>query len=334
MGDTPDLVAYPAMHQCPNSLFRSLHQGMECLGIACDMPHLLAATGLGFGVVAAEEWCDPATLLWHPMQMTTPVIPLVRLLGRALHRMSLLGVVCEQAWFDRETLPALPAFVASPQHADGVLIVWGCGAPGYTVVEWHNDRFVCDSGTFTPTQLDLRGGVHCIVLRRELQAPAHGMQWHDMVSPLMMRLRVDFATPNHPLRSYQTWHCGIDAWHLLAATARQAAPLSLISTHVARIISDYTWRLMQMREAVNRWSAPTEPHDAQMYLATALDDCCFYAGVLYKQYGQRTLERALTTSDGALIASACTDIATTLRDVSQRIGMISDVWWAEQDSNL
>ena len=338
MHDADMLASLPTADQCANSLITSVHHAIMRLGVPCDISHLLAYTGWGFGFVAAEEWCDPAVLLWHPLRVNTPPVPLIDGLTHALRRVQALGVACQDAWFSRDTIDTLPMFLAQHAHHDCVLVVWGCAGPGYAVVEWvegsgfksvHNPSLIIPLAA-----LDSRGGIHCIVLWRITHHTVTPLTWHDIVAPLNDARRIEFATPHHPLRAYQTWHCGINAWQVYAATATQAAPLALVSTHVAQIIHDYAWRLMSMRTLLAHWRSDVVHHHAQLQLHAALDDCCFYVGILYKHYGHLHTVRALTVADGELIAHACHAIATTLRDVCVRIGVAQAVWWAEQDSNL
>ncbi|MFN5929252.1 MAG: hypothetical protein ACK45X_14165 [Roseiflexaceae bacterium] len=338
MHDADALASLPPAEHCTNSLIASVYHAIQRLGVPCDITHVLAYTGWGFGFVAAEEWCDPAVLLWHPLRLSTPPVRLIDALTYALCRLQALGIACRDAWFDKDTIDTLPTFLAHHAHHDCVLIVWGCAGPGYSIVEWVAGcgfrRFDDAQHVITPAALDSRGGIHCIVLSRIPHATVTSLTWHDIVAPLNDARRIEFATPQHPLRAYQTWHCGINAWQVYAATATQAAPLSLVSTHVAQIIHDYAWRLMSMRTLLAHWHGDEEHHLAQLQLHAALDDCCFYVGILYKHYGQLHTVRALTVADGELIAQACDAIATTLRDVCVRIGVAQAVWWAEQDSNL
>lgn len=330
MSADASLSLLPPQSPIPNSLVQALCDAAAQLGVACQARDILAHSGWGFAVTAAEEWCDPATLLYHPRMLTHVVEPLAHYVSHSLRQLSKLGLDCHDAWFAPHELESLHAYIQAALMRQQAVVLWGCHGPQYAcIVSADSAGVYCiDAPTrlVTYAQLYARGGIHVIGV---CVAPCQPGTWRDIVAPLALSLRVDFATPHHPLRDFQTWHIGVGAWDVLAMTATQAAPLALVATHVAQIVTEYAWRLRVMRDVVHTYVCHATDEPAQRALSNALDDCCFYIGILYKHYHSQHDARALTTADGELIATVCRDIAGTLRGVRQEVH-----WWAEQDSNL
>lgn len=316
------LSQLPTTHPHRNALVGALVDAAQHLGVVCDAGHILLHTGWGWGIVAAEEWWDPATTLWHPTTVPHIVPALADEVARALQRLAPLGLMCRDAWFVRSDQQALAEFIRHGIAMHEVVLLWGCNGPGYTMIHAASASGVVvsltDDTVLPYSRLHTRGGIHCIRVSCAQDALMRAVKWQNIVMPLKYSSRIAFDTPTHPLRTYQTWHSGIGAWDVLASSATQAAPLALVSTHVAQIVSDYSWRFVCMHAHMEAWQTHVH-HPHALLLTEALADCCFFMGILYKHYAHSREIRALTVADGALIAAVCHDIASTLREVCKRM---------------
>lgn len=329
------LSELPALDARENTLVCAIHDAAQRLGQTCSIADILLATGWGISIVAAEEWCDPATVMWHPMMVDRTVPALAQVVTAGLSRLHVVGLDCQSMWFTRTELAALREYVLHVADAYHVVVLWGMHGPGYAVVQHASATHVISvdqpQSAIAYDALDARGGIHCVIVSRH-QYAMPVPYWELFTAALHDANRIEFATPNHPLRTTQTWHIGVGAWDVLAYVARQAAPLSLVSTHVGKIVRDYAWRLAHLRAFFEQYRNDVVPLPQRMRVRAAIDDCCFYIGILYKQYAFVQHHHALTTADGELIAQVCSDIAVTLRDMKRYLR--GNEWWAEQDSNL
>ncbi len=317
------LSELPPLDAHENTLICALFDAARRLDIQCSIADILLATGWGVSIVAAEEWCDPATTLWHPMMVDRAIPALAKLHAAQMERLSAIGLSCRSLWFARTEKDALSDFVLRHCDAHHVIVLWGMHGPRYAVVQHATATHVTSGeqpqSAVAYDAIDARGGIHCVVVSRLHPVPSMPY-WEWLIASLHFYQRIEFATPTHPIRATQTWHVGVGGWDVLSYVARQAAPLSLVSTHVSKIVRDYAWRIAHLREFFMHFHDETVPLRQRVRVRTAIDDCCFYIGILYKQYGFVQHHGALTTTDGELIAQVCSDIAITLRDLTNYLG--------------
>lgn len=321
MIDPDQLSSLPSLHTRANSLVCALHDAACTLGIHCSIAEILVVTGWGITCIAAEEWFDPATLLWHPMMVEREIPALTQEQADGLARLSRLGLTCRDAWFHHTETDALVDYVLRHNDDQHVVVLWGVSGPGYTLIDHATATHLTPRASTESIPYDAinaRGGIHCIVVSRHTYVHKVDYQ-HYLRDALIYSNRIEFATPTHPLRPTQTWHIGIAAWDVMAYVAQQAAPLSLVSTHVSQIIHDYAWRYAHLQAFLLQKQEETIPPGTYLRLVGDIDDCCFYVGILHKQYAHIQHHTALTIADGALIAQVCGEIASTLRNMRQTV---------------
>jgi hypothetical protein len=303
-----------------NSWLTSLWSAAQTVQPLCVWQDVYAASGMPFVYVAAESWFDPATIHCHP-RMQIPAVP-------ALHALRQLDVACwaacgiavTQHWF--HTSQDLAEFLANP--IVGVAVIWGVDGPEYGVlIEYTATSLTirCADGrlqTCAYSALYNRSGIDVAVLAPLPVAPMPSYASLAQACALFgTQMIVRFDTPKHPLRDDQAWHVGLGAFEVMALAADHAAPLALLSTHVATIMRDLWQRSVVAQQLLQHW-APFHPAatGTQMLLqaADAFVDAQFFLDIVCRQFLLTTSPRALSHAEGDLIAAACRDVRMVLSD--------------------
>jgi hypothetical protein len=156
--------------------------------------------------------------------------------------------------------------------------------------------------TIDLSQMRAPAGIECLTAR---PASMTATQFDDDLPWLVHLLAglptIAFDTPRHPLRDWQVWHVGSDAFAVAALSAETAAPLAIVSDNVARIIHAYIWRidvLQQQLVHINQARNSTVIRDA----IDACQDVRFFLNFVAQLYPIAVERRALTLPEGALIA--------------------------------
>jgi hypothetical protein len=303
-----------------NSWLTSLWSATQTVRPACVWQDVYAASGLPFVYVAAESWFDPATIHCHP-RLQIPAVP-------ALHALRQLdagcwaacGIAVTQHWF--RTSQELAQFLVNPLV--GAVVVWGVDGPEYGVLIGHTATTLtiqCGDGrlqSLAYSALYSRGGIDIAVLTPlpVVPAPSYAPLAHACAL-FGTQTIVRFDTPKHPLRDDQAWHVGLGAFEVMALAADHAAPLALVSTHVATIMRDLRQRCGVTQQLLQHW-APLHPAatGTQILLqaADAFVDAQFFIDIAATQFPLTTPPRALSHAEGDLIAAVCRDVRVVLSD--------------------
>ncbi|NBU63003.1 MAG: hypothetical protein EBS29_00615 [Chloroflexia bacterium] len=336
-----------------NSWLTALWQAAQSINPQLAWQDVYSASGMPFVYVAAESWCDPATIHCHPRMSIVPVPALRALRQFDVAHWAAFGIAVSQHWFT--TTHELSEFLRQP--VNGAVVIWGVDGPEYGLMIANTATTVtiqrCDGSLHTRaiTALYLRSGIDIVVLAPQpiVRLPAYAPLAHACAL-IDHKQIVRFGTPNHPLRAEQAWHVGRGAFEVMALTADHAAPLGMVSTHVAKIMQDLWQRCGVARQLVAHWADVHPLPTGRQLLFQAADafaDAQFFLDIVCTHFPIVTPHRALNHAEGALIAVACRDVravldvaAQDMRQALQQWQPHADArrrgvrWWAERDSNL
>jgi hypothetical protein len=283
--------------------------------------------GIGAFFVMSEEWWDPSIIDMHPRMPVGYIPGLLELRQRQLQRLSPLGVEMRSSWHraDESQLLQAIAHAVTSGHAVGLFGFVGSSpvrvlsSDGMTVIGQDNSG---NRVTLNMQQVRAPAGVVCVIAmasRTVLVEPGDDIQW---LRYLLGGLpTIAFDTPRHPLRDWQVWHIGADAFAVAALSAETAAPLAIVSDNVARIIHAYMWRidvLQRQLERINQAYGSSELCDA----IDACHDARFFMNFVAQHYPLTVARRALTLPEGSLIAETCRDTRQVLRDIADLLANV------------
>lgn len=321
-----------------NSWLTSLWFAAQTVRPACTWQDVYAASGIPFVYVAAESWFDPATIHCHP-RMQIPAVP-------ALHALRQLDATCwaacgiavTQHWF--RTSQDLAEFLVNP--IVGVVVIWGVDGPEYGVLISYTATSLtiqCADGrlqTRAYAALYNRSGIDIAVLAPLPVAPLPSYAPLAQACALFgTQTIVRFDTPKHPLRDDQAWHVGLGAFEVMALAADHAAPLALVSTHVATIMRDLWQRCGVAQLLLQHWALRHPEVTGTQILLQAADACVdaqFFLDIVATQFPLTTPPRALSHAEGDLIAAACRDVRVVLRDALTGMQHALAQWQAHCDA--
>lgn len=303
-----------------NSWLISLWSAAQTVHPSCAWQEVYAASGMPFVYVAAESWFDPATIHCHP-RLPIPPLPALRALRQLeAPRWAACGIAVTQHWFT--TSHDLAEFLVN--QPAGVVVVWGVAGPEYGVLIAHTDTTLTIQRADGSVQvidyvaLYVRGGIDIAVLApmNVVATPPYTALAHA-VKLLELHTIVRFDTPKHPLREDQAWHVGLGAFEVMALAADHAAPLALVSTHVATIMYDLWQRGDVAHQLLLCWANSHPLPGGKQLLYQAMDafvDAQFFLDIVCRQFPRTMPQRALSHAEGDLIAAACRDVRLALID--------------------
>ena len=320
-----------------NSWLTALWQAAQSIQPQIAWQGVYAASGMPFVYVAAETWFDPATILCHPRMSIAPVPALMALQQLDVAQWSALGIAVTQYWF--ATPQELAQFLVNPPG--GAVVVWGVNGPEYGVLIAHTDTSLTIQRGDGSVQILLysalfsRSGIDIAVLATTsvVPLPAYAPLAHACAC-LDCQTIVRFDTPKHPLREDQAWHFGRGAFEIMALAADHAAPLALVSTHVAVISVDLLQRCGVAHQLVAQWADCHPRTVGQKLLHQAADafvDAQFFLNIVTTQFPLTTSQRALSHAEGDLIAAACRDVRVVLDDAAQLMRRALVLWQTHTD---
>jgi len=320
-----------------NSWLTSLWSAAQTVQPLCVWQDVYAASGMPFVYVAAESWFDPATIHCHPRLQIPAVSALHALRQLDATRWAACGIAVTQYWF--RTPQDLADFLVNP--IVGVAVVWGVDGPEYGVlIEYTATSLTiqCADGrlqTRTYSSLYNRSGIDVAVLAPLPVVPMPSYAPLAQACALFgTQTIVRFDTPKHPLRDDQAWHVGLGAFEVMALAADHAAPLALVSTHVATIMRDLWQRSVVAQQLLQHW-APLHPTatGTQMLLqaADAFVDAQFFLDIVATQFPLTTPPRALSHAEGDLVAAACRDVRLVLSDALTGMQLALAQWQTHCD---
>jgi ABC-type protease/lipase transport system fused ATPase/permease subunit len=284
---------------------------------ATDVYDRLGVAGL---FVMSEEWWDPSVIDMHP-RMPVGVVPALNTFRRQqLQRITTLGVTIDSTWYrvDDQVLLQSITYAINAGQVVGLLGMSGHGPMHVLAVDGSQLR--CSDSAEIESTIDLRNirapaGVECMVCTQKTSTSWHPIDDINWLCDLLQGVStIAFDTPRHPLRDWQVWHIGVDAFAVAAFAAETAAPLAIVSDNVARITHAYAWRIGWLQQQLMRINQSIAAAPVQ----EAIDACAdarFFVQIVTHQYGLSVERRALSLAEGALIAEACRDTRQALRSV-------------------
>lgn len=323
---------------CVNSWLTSLWHAVQIIKPQATWQEIYALSGVPFAYVAAESWFDPATIHCHPRLPIPPVPALQRLRQLDASRWAAHGIAVTQYWLS--TSQELAEFLMHPYT--GVVIIWGVDGPEYGVLLAHTGAMLtiqqADKRVHTIDIATLygRGGIDLAILATTnvVATPPYALL-SDAVELLAAHTIVRFDTPRHPLRDDQAWYIGLGAFEVMALAADHAAPLALVSTHVATIVHDFWQRADVAQQLLLHW-ADLHPLPAGKQLlnqsAEAFVDAQFFLNILCHQFPRALPQRALNHAEGDLIAAACRDVRLVLIDALRDMQQAVQIWQTHCDA--
>ncbi|MBM4412464.1 MAG: hypothetical protein FJ040_03315 [Chloroflexi bacterium] len=267
--------------------------------------------------VMSEEWWDPSTIDVHPRMVKQPVSALRSLRQRQLLRLRQLGVQVSLTWHAGID-EALASHINSAIDSGELVGVYGIAGRQFALVHsFQNGVMKIQRGAdhvdvVDPATLRTPGGIQCVtcdICARDIVKPYEHVEWTYEL--LFSTSSVAFDTPGHPIRDWQVWHIGVDAFAVAAFSAETAAPLAIVSENVVRILAAFDWRIRWLHQQLQR-AHQVSAHQALPHAMSACEDVVFYLDILLKQYQPGIRTRSLSLADGALIAEACRDIRQAL----------------------
>lgn len=283
------------------------------------------ALGVGALYAMSEEWWDPSVIDMVPRMQVGFIPALYAIRDQQLQRIRALGIDMHMTWYHAND-PKLGHNIAN-------LIGLGHIVGLYGVTPSMSLR-VCAVDASSLTCSDTFGNESTLHLQR-LRAPAgvfcvsaHCCQINPYTATEELRWLVQllnglptiaFDTLRHPLRDWQVWHTGVDAFAVAALSAETAAPLAIVSDNVARIIYAYIWRIDWLQQQLIRISHSI--HSTRLDEAIdACNDVRFFLNIVAQQYPLDVARRALSLPEGTLIAEACRDTRQALRSIADMLG--------------
>lgn len=289
-----------------------------------DATQVYDALGVAGLYVMSEEWWDPSVITLHPRMPVTPMPDLIRFRQRQLQRLMHLGIHVSYQWLPH-SISSIDSVTLEAIHPDAVVGV--CGMVNHPYVQirhvsgsWHichadGENHLLDEATIrTPYGLECMVVMPCVPLQVH---PRTDAEWlHELLCGLPV---FSFDTPKHPLRDWQVWHLGVDAFAVAALSAETAAPLAIVSDNVARIVDVYLWRIMWLSQQLVRLERANSAWSSTI-ATEACADALFYMALLQRQFPTTIARRSLSLAEGALIAEACRDTRQALQTVGESLG--------------
>ena len=320
-----------------NSWLTALWQAAHSINQEITWQDIYAASGVPFVYVAAESWCDPATIHCHPRLSIPPIPALGALRQLDAAQWAACGIMVAQHWF--ATLHELCEFLRQPLH--GVVVLWGVDGPEYGVLMSHTATTLtiqrCDGSQHMLAHAALyqRSGIDIAILAPQSVDPLPAYAPLAYASACFDSQQIiRFDTPNHPLRIDQAWHVGRGAFEVMALAADHAAPLALVSTHVATIMQDLWQRCGAAGQIVSYWADYHPSAAGRQLLAQAAEafmDAQFFLNIICMQFPLTTSHRALSHAEGDLIAAACRDVRVVLDDAAYSMRQALLQWQTHAD---
>ena len=301
-----------------NSWLASLLFAAQTLDSQIGWQTIYAASGLPFLFVAAESWFDPATIYGHPRMQSTLGQSFMELRQLDAPLWAASGLAATQYWL--ATPQEFALFLADTSESQ--VIVSGVQGPEYGVVITHSPvtftvrRANSSIHTLHYDEILARGGIDIVVLTTSTVIPQqrYTLLAHA-VKLLALQLVVRFETPKHPLRPDQAWHIGLGAFEIMALAADHAAPLALVSTHVATITRDLWQRCDAAQQLLRVWADLHPCSEGKQLLLQAAEgfiDAQFFCNIVCTHIPATVQLRALNLAEGDLIAAACRDMRLVL----------------------
>lgn len=283
--------------------------------------------GIGAFFAMSEEWWDPSVIDMSP-RMPVGCIPALRdLRQQQVRRMRAFGVDMQLTWHRIDDLQ----LVVTIEHA--IRAGHGVGLYGVTTsmaVQVHaiqGSTLIGYDASGSELALELQhlrapSGVFCVTASHCSKEPHNAIDALFWLMHLLNGLpAISFDTPRHPLRDWQVWHIGADAFEVAALSAETAAPLAIVSDNVARITHAYIWRIDWLQQQLMRINHSL--HSGTIREAIdACEDGRFFMNFVAQQYPINSTRRALSLPEGALIAETCRDTRQVLRSIADLIARV------------
>jgi hypothetical protein len=276
--------------------------------------------GIGALYVMSEEWWDASVIDMSPRMQVGAIPALIDIRQQQIRRMKALGVDVHLTWHhaNDQQLGQLIAHAISAGHTVGLYGVTAAMAVHVSKID--SEILTCTDTSGKYVVLDLNqirapAGVLCVIASPTRITPCDPVEMlHWLVYLLNGLPTIAFDTPRHPLRDWQVWHIGVDAFAVGAFSAETAAPLAIVSDNVSRIIHAYIWRINLLQQQLMRIDQAVNA----LAIRDAIDagaDVRFFMDFVARQYPQNCARRALTQAEGALIAETCRDTRQVLRSI-------------------
>lgn len=277
--------------------------------------------GTGALYVMSEEWWDPSIIDMSPRMPVGAIPALHGIRLQQLQRMNALGIAMNATWYRANDPQLLPVLVNSIRNGHSVGLYGVSGSQALHVRATDDRLLVCCDPTGNEfvvdvDQLRAPAGVMVVVATSGSpisRNPVDELGW--LVKLLNGFPTIAFDTPRHPLRDWQVWHIGFDAFAVAALSAETAAPLAIVSDNVARIIDAYILRINWLQQQLVRINKSLNA-GAIREAIDICDDVRFFLNVVAQQYPLHVVRRALSLPEGALIAEACRDTRQALRNIA------------------
>lgn len=278
-----------------------------------DLSNVFDALGTAGLYVMSEEWWDPSTIDLHPRMAKKPVFALLTLRQRQLLRLRHLGVQVSLTWH-ASVDSDLVERINTTSERGGMVGLYGIAGTQHVHVHSLHDNVLSllrDDGTVDTADvavLRFPGGLQCVSCEISNPVQTRVYEHVSWVYELLFSTpSVAFDTPAHPIRDWQVWHFGADAFAVAAFSAETAAPLAIVSDNVVRILKVFDWRIRWLHHQLQR-TQHRAAHQSLPHAMSVCEDVAFYLDILLKQYQLGAQRRSLSLADGALIAEACRDI--------------------------
>lgn len=312
----------------PDQWCAGLMQLVQQVDPAMRSTTIYAQLGIGALYVMSEEWWDPSIIELHPRMPVGFVPALHQLRQLQLQRLTSLGVDVHMYWY--RVNDAALWHTISKAVADGCTVgLFGITGVSFVSVQVIVGTIVTGNDslggfiTIDLQQVRAPAGVECVIAT---PATATNRQTGDALGWLVQLLdgfpTIAFDTPRHPLRDWQVWHIGVDAFAVAALSAESAAPLAIVSDNVARIIHAYMWRIDLLQQQLVHLNQSRQ----SSLLNEAIEGCRdahFFLNIVAQHYPLTVERRALSIPEGALIAETCRDTRQVLRDVANLLRGVS-----------
>jgi hypothetical protein len=276
--------------------------------------------GIGALYIMSEEWWDASVIDMSPRMQVGAIPALIALRQQQIRRMQIIGVDMHLTWHRADDIQ-LGQVIAHAIRVGHTVGLYGMTTSmAVHVVKIDGVILTCTDTSGNCVVLDLHqirapAGVLCAIASPTPNTPCNPVETLRWLVYLLNRLpTIAFDTPRHPLRDWQVWHIGVDAFAVGAFSAETAAPLAIVSDNVSRIIHAYIWRINWLQQQLMRINQAVNV----LAIREAIDagaDARFFMEFVAQQYPQNCPRRALTQAEGALIAETCRDTRQVLRSI-------------------
>lgn len=292
----------------------------------CTDTDVFDQLGIAGLYLMSEEWWDPSIIELHPRLPVSIIPALCNLRAAQLQRMSFIGAHIAYSWHKSDDASFFSCIVEGLRSHAIVGLFGISGSMAVLVVSVHDNVIVAQDASGKLVTIDVQrlrapAGIECFVVTSCQAAHVDILENVRWMHALMRGMpTIAFDTPHHPLRDWQVWHIGIDAFAVAAFSAENAAPLAIVSDNVSRVVHAYIWRMQLLRHQLHRLLSDSSlSHVVQML--DYCDDALFFMRLIAQHYPQHVERRSLIVAEGALIAEACRDTRQALRAI---VDMLSD----------